>query len=48
MPGIPAPTSKWPRLSPEDKARKEKMITTLKNRSLLSESAERWIRSGRR
>ena len=48
MAGTPAPTNKWPRLGPEDKVRKEQMITVLKDRGLLSESAERWIRSGRR
>lgn len=48
MAGTPSPTNKWPRLGPEDKARKEKMIAALKDRNLLSASAERWIRSGRR
>jgi len=48
MAGTPSPTNKWPKLGPEDKARKEKMITALKNRNLLSASAKRWIRSGRR
>lgn len=48
MAGTPSPTSKWPKLGPEDKTRKEKMIVALKNRDLLSVSAERWIRSNRR
>jgi hypothetical protein len=48
MAGTPSPTTKWPRLGPEDKARKQKMIDVLKARGLLSESAERWILSGRR
>jgi len=48
MAGTPVPTTKLPRLGPEDKARKEKMINALKERNLLSESAEKWIRKGTR
>jgi len=44
----PSPTSKSPRLGPEDKVRKESMITALKARGMLSPSAERYIRSGLR
>ena len=43
---MPQPTTKNARLGPEDKERKETMITALKVRKLLSPSAERYIRSG--
>ncbi len=43
---MPAPTSKNARLGPEDKERKESMITVLKQRNLLPPSAEKYIRSG--
>lgn len=48
MAGQPSPTIKTAVLGPEDQVRKENMITALKARDLLSESAERYIRSGRR
>jgi len=40
------PTKKNASLGPEDKVRKEKMITYLKARDMLSPSAEKFIRSG--
>lgn len=42
------PTTKNANLGAEDKKRKELMLTELKKRNLLSPSAERFIRSGRR
>lgn len=47
MPSVVTST-KGARLGPEDQQRKLQMLTDLNNRKLLTPSAERFIRSGRR
>lgn len=42
------PTTKYANLGAEDQIRKQRMVDALKARNLLSESAERFILSGRR